>query len=260
MSTRIKESECESAKTTLIAVLNNGVRFLECPLSDEEKGIFWHRGFPDDLLDAYATLNEHGVGVEYSAVTRAVGFVVPDAVRPTAIRLTMQDSQRGFFTITRKMMDNFPKVALLGDSDTMWPSIPLQEIQLRMGPKAHDFMQWTVATATMDAEIQNAVKVLEDIFGMVKTAGQLKRMVPDLFQYLPAPQQAAFAEQKRASQLPNEWTPYDRQKVDDMLITINKCHLLNGMSKPGMESASLETDQFSWSSFRELAPVEATAK
>ena len=259
MSTRLSKDDCEKAKAHLLGLLNHGLRFIECPLTDEEKGIFWHKGFPDDLLDAYVTLNEHGVGVEYGATTRAIGFVVEgdSPGKMFAIRLSMVDQNRGFFTITRKMMDTFAKAKLKDDKYTQWPRVAREDLVLRLGQgKFDELLQWARDAATMDEELQNAVKVLNDIFGMIKTAGQLRRMVPELFQYLPPEQRASFEGQKRVSTLPFEWTPYPRDCVEKMITTVNKCHLLHGMAKPSMAQATLDSDQFSWASLREEEPEE----
>lgn len=256
MSTRLSKSELAEAQAKLLNVLDSGIKFLECPISDEDKGIFWHKGFPDDLLDAYTTLNEHGVGVEYSATTRAIGFVVPGAQGSTtcfAVRLCMVEAQRGFFTITHKMMGDWPTTKLKDDQYTQWPVVTEETLIERLGAEpAQKLMEWVRACALMDEEIFNAQQVIEDLFGMIKTAGQLRRMVPDLFQYLPEDAREAFADQKRASSLPFEWAAYDRGKVDRMLGTFHKCHLLRGLEKPSMAKASREDDAFSWSTQREI--------
>jgi hypothetical protein len=254
MSTRLSKEDLANAQAKLLSVLDYGIKFLECPISDEDKGIFWHKGFPDDLLDAYTTLNEHGVGVEYSATTRAIGFVVPkDTTTAYAIRLCMVESQRGFFTITHKMMEQWPKTKLKDDQYTEWPVLTRETITERLGePTAAALLEWVEACAIMDDEIFNAQYVIEEIFAMIKTAGQLKRMIPDLLQYLPEDARNALDEQKRTSQVPFEWAAYDRGKVERMLDTFHKCSLLKGLEKPSMAKASREDDAFSWSCTREM--------
>ena len=253
-TTRLSKNELAEAQAKLLSVLDFGIRFLECPISDEDKGIFWHKGFPDDLLDAYTTLNDHGVGVEYSATTRAVGFVIPDAGGTAfAVRLCMVEAQRGFFTITHKMMDKWATIKLKDDQYTQWPVVSVQTLVDRLGQEQADAMlDWAKSCAIMDDEIFNAQKVIGELFGMIKTAGQLRRMVPDLFQYLPEDARAAFTDQKRASSLPYEWAAYDRTAVDKMLGTFHKCHLLRGLEKPSMAKASREDDAFSWATAREI--------
>ena len=255
MSTKLSKNELADVQTKLLGVLDSGIRFLECPVSDEDKGIFWHKGFPDALLDAYTVLNEHGVGVEYSATTRAIGFVVPslDSKVAHAVRLCMVEAQRGFFTITHKMMDEWPTLKLKDDQYTQWPVVPRETIIERLGAKpAQAFFEWVDSCAIMDDEIFNAQSVIEELFAMVKTAGQVHRMVPDLFQYIPEEARAAFTDQKRASSVPFEWAAYDRAKVERMLGTFHKCALLRGLEKPSMAKASREEDSFSWATAREI--------
>jgi len=262
MTTKLSKSDLTESQTKLLSVLDYGIRFLECPISDEDKGIFWHKLFPDDLLDAYTVLNEHGVGVEYSATTRAIGFVVPrDSKTALAVRLCMVEAQRGFFTITQKMMEKWPSIKLKDDQYTQWPMLPRDKIIELMGAeKAAQFFEWVEACAIMDDEIFNAQETIEQIFAMVKTAGQLRRMVPDLFKYIPEDAQDAFAEQKRSSSLPYEWAAYDRDRVERMLGTFHKCSLLKGLEKPSMAKASREDDAFSWATTREIASDDDAGK
>jgi hypothetical protein len=254
MTTRLTKSELSTVQNQLTAVLDNGIKFIECPLSDEDKSIFWHKAFPDDLLTAYTTLHEHGVGVEYAATTRSVGFTTPKkAGEVYAVRLCLTDAQRGFFTITQKMLDAWDTVTLENDQYTSWPLLSTKIIEERMGlPMAEQFFEWINTCSIMDDEVSNAQTVLEDLLGMIKTAGQLHRMVPDLFQYMPKDTRDAFADQKRTSHAPFEWAAYDRDNVEKMIGTLHKCWLLKDLAKPSMQTASRGSDSFSWPTTRKI--------
>jgi len=261
MTTRLTKVEVNQAQTHLTDVLDSGIQFIECPLTDEEKSVFWHKSFPDDLLTAYMTLHAHGVGVEYAATTRSIGFVIPRNDKHVfAVRLCLNDAQQGFFTVTQKMLEEWDTVKLANDPYTSWPAFDPKLVIKNMGvPTAKRFFDWVMACALMDDEISNAQTVLEDLFGMIKTAGQLHRMAPDLFQYMPKKSQLAFAAQKRSSHAPYGWAEYDRDKVHRMIGTVHKCFLLKGLGKPSMEKATRGTDNFSWCTDRLIAdPDEVT--
>ena len=66
---------------------------------------------------------------------------------------------------------------------------------------------------------------------MALTAGQLKRMVPDLLKYLPDDKRDMLHQQVRASTLPFEWAAYDRDRVERAITYIAKCHMLRGIGK-----------------------------
>ena len=87
-------------------------------------------------------------------------------------------------------------------------------------------------SAKLYDDILVSSRVIEDVMYMAKSAGQIKRMVPELIQYLPKHIQEAFADQKRSSTCPFEWATYPKCDVEIMLATVNKGHLLVGMSKP----------------------------
>jgi Zn-dependent M32 family carboxypeptidase len=110
--------------------------------------------------------------------------------------------------------------------------LQLQYIEDHLGAEGTQaFIEWAVHTAQLRDEITEAVQVINDVFDMAKTAGQVKRMVPELLQYLPFKLRSAYEEQKRASSMPFEWAPYDKSKVERMITTVSKGHLLSNMAK-----------------------------
>jgi hypothetical protein len=258
MTTRLTRNELKEIQTNLLGILDSGIKFIECPISDDDKSIFWHKAFPDDLLDAYTTLNEHGVAVEYAATTRSIGFVIPNTAEEAfAVRLCLTDSQRGFFTITQKMMEDWNTIKLADDESVQWPLLSREQIVDRMGKEnAELFFEWVKTCAIMDDELYNARTVIEELFGMCKTAGQISRMMPDLLQYVPKEKRAALENQRRASGMPFEWAAYDRATVEKMLGTLHKCFLLKGLEKPSMSNASAESDAFSWATSRKILVEE----
>lgn len=256
MSTKITAPQIEDMKKEIAELLDCGVRFTKLDMSPEEMGEFWHRGFPDDLLDAYTILANHGVGIEYHAVSSAVGFAVPiDSNRAMSVRLAIPGGNGGFINLTRAMAKDHAKVTLAdaANQPESWPAISQEECVKRMGQAKWDhFWQWASAADTMSREIANALDVATDLLGMVKTAGQMSRMVPDFLRFLSPKAREALSDQKRASQLPYEWAAYDRAKVDAAMITLGKCDLIKSLVAEDTKGWHFGGEGFSWAIVRDI--------
>lgn len=255
MSTKLSQSLTADIKKEIGTLLNCGVRFTKLNMSSEEMGEFWHKGFPDALMDAYTVLAEHGVGIEYHAVSSSVGFAIPiDSTKSMSVRLAITGGNGGFINITRAMAKDWPKVTLDGAGQAeSWPVIDTVECIKRLGQAKFDALwSWALAADQMTREIANALDVSSELLDMVKTAGQLQRMVPDFMRYVTPAAQAALSSQKRASQLPFEWAAYPRDKVDQMLITLGKCDLVKGLVTEDTKHMIFGGEQFSWALIREV--------
>lgn len=71
--------------------------------------------------------------------------------------------------------------------------------------------------------------LIDDLLEMCVTAGQMRRMVPDLLKYLPPEKVQCLHNQVRASTLPFEWAAYPREMVDRATTYMAKCHILTGL-------------------------------
>lgn len=255
MSTKLNKDSMEKMKKELAELLNCGLRFTKLKMTNEEMGEFWHAGFPDELLDAYSVLAKHGVGIEYHAVSSSVGFAIPiDTNTAYSLRLTIPGNNGGFINYTREMAKSLPKISLdAGGTAEDWPVIDATECIRRMGQaKFDEFLSWADAADSMSREVAVALSVVDEILSMVKTAGQLARMVPDMIPYLSPEMQQEIASQKRASQLPYEWAAYPRDKVDAAMITLAKCHLVKGLVADDSKHISFGGDNFSWAVKRDI--------
>src|SRR4051812_26098528 len=245
----------EKMKKELAELLNCGLRFTKLKMTSEEMGEFWHAGFPDELLDAYSVLAKHGVGIEYHAVSSSVGFALPiDSRTAYSLRLSIPGNNGGFINYTRGMAKSLPKVSLdAGGTAEDWPVIDSTECIRRMGQARFDeLVAWAEAADAMSREVAIALSVVDEILSMVKTAGQLARMVPDMIPYLSPQAQQEIAGQKRASQLPYEWAAYPRDKVDAAMVTLAKCHLVRGLVDDSSKHISFGGDNFSWAVKRDI--------
>lgn len=254
MSTRLSNGIKSDVEDALLNQLNNGVRFIDCPLTIEEQHELWIKFFPTDLVEAVQKLADHQCQVDYSFMDKTAAFHLSlgdDALHE--IRFVNHASQRTFFQTTPKMRQAFPPLVSRQENERVVRDMPRCPVLNRdnlaefMGEeRATAIFEWSTMCVTMDAEIESAKLAVTDIFAMIKTAGQLKRMVPDLFKYIPDEQRRAFEDQKRASTLPFEWAGYDRSRVDAMIGTLLKCQLLEGITKPRMKDATHGGEGFNW--------------
>lgn len=246
----------EAIKKDVGELLDAGIRFTRLSMTPEEMGEFWHKGFPDELLDAYSVLATHGVGIEYHAVSSAVGFAIPiDSLRAMSVRLAIPGGNGGFINLTRSMAKDHPKVMLMdaGGVAEPWPAISQDECVKRMGKaKFDEFWEWSMAADKMSREIAVALDVSTELLDMVKTAGQLQRMVPEMLRFLKPEHRAALEGQKRASQVPYEWAAYDRAKVDAALVTMGKCDLVKGLVAEDTSGWHFGGEGFSWALIRDI--------
>lgn len=105
------------------------------------------------------------------------------------------------------------------------------------GDRWDTFKGWMLHTATIQFEFVIAKKVCKDLIAMSGTIGQLNRILPELADYLPTNLQRELREQKRASNAPFEWAPYDKEKVEICKYSLAKAHLMPIGNRRGWEHA-----------------------
>ena len=267
MSTRLSEVAKSQSREHLRGLLNNIPRFVECPITDREAFLnLWNSKFPADLYQSVKILGSYGcspVDMDACRFTVDIGTKTVSAlIKPNACGLFSAarasagtpQSAIGFLPILRKDKD-FIREVMFDDGGNRSVVATLQMtpeyIVAMLGvDKGKELLEWMVMCADMRDELILASKTLTDIFSMAVTAGQIKRMVPDLLQYLPGKQRAALEEQKRASTVPFEWAPYPKKNIDAMLLQISKGHLLSNMNKPRNEEISVtHLDYYTWARY-----------
>lgn len=250
MSTRLSNLSKGNVENVLTKQLREGIRFIDCPLTDEEQVALWDKLIPEDVVNAVNVLDAHGYHNEYHLRDRAVEFHL-QTDETSFFKVRMYDhTQRRFLQVGQKDALNAVRLVIPdGRMNIQHPRL------FTTGPglgamigfdRATAFMDWAVTCDLMKRDIESAIETVRELFEMIKTAGQLKRMVPDLFRYIPDAQRAAFDDQKRASTLPFEWAGYDRARVERMLGTLLKCQLLTGSAKPRMAATEIHGNDYSW--------------
>jgi hypothetical protein len=223
-------------------VLLNSVKFLKCPLSDEEMHAIWHYGYPVELISAINVLQQHGFPVQCS--TRSATFVVADYQylgRGIGIRFFI-DHGRNFLQIPRQ---GPLRIMMKPVGSTYIRPVPYQVFYDVLGNDARDkVFEWAISAATMNERHAGAKKAVDDIIKMCSTAGQLRRMVPELVKYLPPDLQSHLAEQTRASPFPDQWATYPKDNVEKMLSALAEGHLLTGLGKQELSDSG-----YTWAEF-----------
>lgn len=238
MTTRINKGAVTEASHRLTAVLDNLVKFTQLPVRQYGQWVnAWNDQFPRELRESVLYLEKLGYAVGIRSSYTQFRFERGGKFFTSVIQSffmehteTPNSAKKNFMILTEKC------AGILGvDSREMFTFNENLLAKYFGAEDAAAILDHMENTANLRVEIQNAMTVISDVFGMARAAGQIKRMVPDLLQYLNPSLRDAYAAQTRASTLPFEWAPYPKDKVDKMLLTISKGHLLANMSKPGQE-------------------------
>lgn len=254
VTTRLNSADRQNTVESLHGVLSNIVRFVEMPVRDRHKMVnLWHGQFPRELFEAMDVLKKLGYGPSHSGSPNyRVAMEIEGEVYTALIRTEELPFEGEVPMEPMRMSPNISNATtrVVGHAPSSYRAtvLHLEYVEKHLGAAdTAAFVEWMIHTAKLREEILDAATVITDIFDMAKTAGQIKRMVPDLLQYLPASLRQAYDEQKRASTMPFEWAPYDKGRVERMILAVSKGHLLANMAKPGRENFSFGTlDAIMW--------------
>lgn len=212
-------------------LLAGPVRFLEPPgklATHTGRRELWNKLLPKEIqamLTVGAQWDYHWPSIHTTGITMDVdgqryGLIFGTEVDP----LEPSTELVGYFSASRQIVDKhwYGKVH---------PHVENAEAFFGADyPAVLDWMRSAIAD-TIEAREARTVLV-NDLLGMCKTAGQMKRMVPELLKYISPEKSAALHNQVRASSLPYDWAAYDRNAVDRAITYIAKCHMLTGLGKP----------------------------
>lgn len=252
-STRLTNVAKANAELALKALLRNGISFIDSPLSDEEHVAMWNEMVPKQWRDIVQFMMDEECEVYEIFSNRVALHMQAPSGKFYKMRLTTasRDYKQQFMKRTTKNEKSQPQIRYVhnGEVAVVYGVLltPDLTVQLLGQQKADALIEWAETCATMWKDVVESTETLQQLFAMIKTAGQLRRMVPELFRYMPKENQLAFEDQKRASTLPFEWAGYDRARVERLVGTLLKCQLLQGTTKPRM-IAAMQQNNFSWAS------------
>lgn len=96
-------------------------------------------------------------------------------------------------------------------------------IASRLGREAAGrFFRWFDEAVQLSEDINLALTIHNDIMGMARTAGHLRRMAPELYRLSGCNPDLTL----RSSAVPYEWSAYSRRNGDHLASTLAKCLLL----------------------------------
>jgi hypothetical protein len=250
-TTRLSKADIEVSLKALTDVLDNLVKYPQCPISKDQAFAIHRTAYPDKLCSALEVLEKYGTCPVYSCLTAQTSLLYEGAEGPLAARV---DMGRTAMKLLESFMVEKPynfSIVKIRESRSWYLRVNDASLSAILGQElTESFVDWMKTCAIFSREYQEAHQVIHDIFGMINTAGQLKRMCPDLMRYLPTENRKAFESQKRASSIPFEWTPYPKAQVEAMLITMGKAYLFSGMAKPGQERFKWETvNDLNWAQY-----------
>lgn len=251
---RIDPHHVSQMRTTLSDVLKHSPNYLKCPLMDSEMLAVWEDGFPKEILNALNLLSLHEYFSAHQHTEKIVTFIVPDhqsgaasCNMPMAIRFSLENAEnhKQYFTdLPAKGPHRLPMYGNSG-STVKWRALRREEIDKVLTPaRSNEFWEWAMAAAACAERQLEARKTIHDVTEMLSTAGQLRRMVPDLINYLPRHMQMQLEEQKRASPFPDEWATYPKDRIERMTAALAEGHLLSGMAKQNASG-----NAFSWAQY-----------
>lgn len=256
MTTRLSNGTKGQSLSQLLGLLNNVCRFVDLPVKDRSRLLaLWNNKFPPDLVKSFSILGTYELALDEPASQDHMRWVTMVGGRLISARIDSDDlspidrAKIVAGEIQQALSLNTKPGRAIAKGIGITTGRPGERVNqdcvpaLEITPEylcehlgqqdGKAMLEWMQTCATMFPELRSANKVLQDIFSMANTAGQIKRMVPDLMQYLPEKQRAAFEEQKRSSTIPFEWAPYDKSRIDDMLLQVSKGHLLSNMNREG---------------------------
>lgn len=100
------------------------------------------------------------------------------------------------------------------------------DVLARRVPKHKALLHWLDTTWILSKDIVLAHACFHELMGFCKTAGQIRRVLPELVDFAPQKVKIILSKQQRASSTPFEWSAFDRTRVEQLTDTMAKCMLL----------------------------------
>jgi hypothetical protein len=240
---RIDVHDKRRIESVLKQVLRHSVAFAKCPLDDEETTGIWNYGFPDEIMASMRVLSD-GKYLDIERYTeQQAQAVIPRLGVGVRFALLNRHGDRRYMDWPQ---GGPHKRALHKYGGTDFRHIEWEAIEAVLPDKEKQdaFVEWCHTAAKISDDHLKAYKTISDVLGMLTTAGQLKRMVPELVLYLDASSQYNLSEQTRASPFPEKWAEYPKDRIEQLLAALAQGHLLKGLGKFDPNGTS-----FSWAQY-----------
>ena len=248
-TTRLGVGDKEALTREVSQLLGRIGEGIPCPIPHDQLPRMHNHLVPQHLRDIVVTMSEAQYDTSQWFQGHAKYVVMLDG-QPFRLYYEVScylDSRRGKEALCKTLMQlpaTGSTVKIDGDKIDVVP-VPL--IHAAFGEHAAPLLEWVKNYGRLHAEMVDAMSTASKIIEMTSTAGQIRRMVPDMLQYLTKERRQAMEEQKRASSVPYEWAAFDRSCVARMLQAMAKSHLLPGSRRmlsdtPAIYSLLVELD------------------
>lgn len=210
------KSDLDSALDTL---LGRPIAAYPCPLTPVEQAGLWLGFLPDHLQAAYKVFkDEHLYTNSLEDANQEFCLNVGGKLFDIHLRTQPFKSLNAPIEwVEDHCVRNSQYLRLLVDGGKIASLIP---------SSADAFFDWVRNRAAIATEFTEALATLRCVLEMVTTVGQLRRMIPDVIEYLPEDKQRIIREQQRASSLPAQWAVFDRAAVHRATCALAKAHLM----------------------------------
>jgi hypothetical protein len=212
-----KRLEGVELEAPVLSVLEHTVEFLACPLSGDEMLAIWNAEFPKDVAEALELARRLKYARTNAWRTTIAEFIVPEL------------ALRARLVLPAEYHSAFNEWMPSAEADRV---IPLRVFESALGEaRAVAFKEWAQAAALCRAKHDRARATLGDLTRMTSTYGQLRRMVPDLANYLGPQARLLLDSQDRKSPFPPEWAAYPKDNIEHLLLALAEGHLLSGSKR-----------------------------
>lgn len=205
---QLSDQDRTAIKKAVDHLFGRAITHFPCPLQtmDERRDLYWCSR-TDQQLQALSELHTDRIAVfrNHYEVELSIGHEA--------------------YAMFLKRADSSDNDDYFWGAPMMGGVIPLERIRQRV-PKAEDLLSWLGTTKKLGAECALAFPTFMELLRMCSTAGQVRRVLPELVDFMPSTVKLILGKQTRASNVPFEWSAFDRSRVEQLTNTMAKCMLL----------------------------------
>ena len=234
-SNQMTGTERDEVRYAIETLIGRGTKFYPCPLVNRRELVrLWMKILPSEIEQAAKTLFQarYELGADtiehVSFAWQQCGAVVELHLR------TQPDPGPDYFLRPPASRRLTPILLTMETCRADFSKFEMGSIK--------PLEDWVRTIRQFDTEAVEALACFEDIMTMANTPGQIRRMVPELQQYMKPTMQLKMG--ARDSPLPRRivgpggeliksgWAEYDKEKVQRMCHTLAKCFLIPAPENP----------------------------
>lgn len=212
---QMSQDQKDSIKKEVDNLLARGYAFYKFPLRTREERlkVLLSRVDPR-LVEAHALLKDNGYSMQQ--ISGVSISYIPAGGMKEQINILHSDADPPEYFPAHPAYRDYAKKPFTEE-----------EVAKVLSPeRAHDISMWATDARRYWKEAIAAQKAVAGVLKITNTGGQLRRMFPELIDWLSPNLKKKVSEQKRASSLPYEWAGMARPPVYAASALLSKCYLL----------------------------------